>query len=146
MSMQLIPYLNFDGHTEEAMNFYRGIFGGTLELLRMSEMPMQVPEEHKHRVMHASLKSEVISLMASDGRLDRHTVMGDNVHLSLHFTDTEVQTHTFDALAIGGEVTQPLMDAFFGRFGTLIDRFGTHWMFMCTPPAGSALNASRPGE
>ncbi len=136
MSMQLIPYLNFNGHTDEAMRFYNSVFGGTLEVMRMGDAPMPVPDEHKQRVMHASLKSEFISIMASDGRLDRPTIMGDNVYLSLHFTDTDTQTRIFDALAVGGEVTQPLMDAFFGRFGTLKDRFDMNWMFMCTPSAG----------
>lgn len=133
MATTLIPYLNFNGHTAEAMHFYHGILGGKLEVMRMGDAPMDVPAELKDRVMHAALTTDSLTLLASDGRLDQPTTMGDNVHLSLHFVDVAEQSRVFEALAVGGTVTQPLTDAFFGRFGTLKDRFGACWMFICAP-------------
>jgi PhnB protein len=133
MTTTLCAYLNFDGRTEEAMRFYADCLGGTLEIMRLGDVPMPqpVPDAHKNRVLHAALKTDTITLMASDGRVGQPPVVGDSVHLNLNFTDKAEQQRVFDKLAVGGTVVQPLMDAFFGRFGMLKDRFGTSWMFVC---------------
>jgi PhnB protein len=40
----------------------------------------------------------------------------------------------FNALAEGGQVSQPLMKTFFSpRFGMVTDRFGVSWMIHATP-------------
>ena len=57
--MKLIPYFNLSGNAEEAMNFYRGVFGGQIEIMRWSEMPpdprMPVNDALQNKVMHGSL-------------------------------------------------------------------------------------------
>ncbi|MDP1820756.1 MAG: hypothetical protein Q8K58_12825 [Acidimicrobiales bacterium] len=41
----------------------------------------------------------------------------------------------FDALAEGGQVTQPLLPTFFSAaFGMCVDRFGTPWMIVAPGP------------
>ena len=57
MSIHLHPYIFFTGDCREAMEFYRGIFGGKLEMQAFSEVPGEVPgkEEHPDWIMHASL-------------------------------------------------------------------------------------------
>lgn len=129
----LVPYLNFNGRTEEAMRFYADSIGGKLEVMHLGDVPMPqpVPPEHKNRVLHASLKTPTLTLLASDGRVDQPTVFGDNVNLCLQFADNAELQRVFDKLAAGGTVTQPPIDAFFGRFGLLKDRFGMSWMFVC---------------
>ena len=58
--------------------------------------------------------------------------MGDNIHMSLNFTDEAEQTKIFEHLSTGGKITMPLGDTFWGaRFGMLTDQFGIHWMFNC---------------
>lgn len=37
--MILTPYVSFPGTAEEAMNFYKSVFGGELMLSRWSAMP-----------------------------------------------------------------------------------------------------------
>ena len=37
--MKLIPYINLPGNAEEAINFYKDVFGGKIEINRWSEMP-----------------------------------------------------------------------------------------------------------
>jgi PhnB protein len=133
MATTLTPYLNFDGRTEEAMRFYAECLGGALEIMKMSDapMPQPVPDALKNRVLHAMLKTDGITIMASDGRVDQPPVMGDSVNLNLTFTDKTEQQRIFDKLAVGATILQPLGDAFFGRFGMLKDRFGMNWMFVC---------------
>lgn len=62
---------------------------------------------------------------------------GNRVHVCLNFDDIADMRARFDALAVGGKVTMPLDQMFWGAtFGMLTDAFGIHWMFNCmTTPA-----------
>jgi PhnB protein len=130
MATTLNPYLNFDGNTEAAMKFYAEALNGKLEVTRFGDSPVPVPADQKNRVMHAALKAEAITIMASDTPANMARNPGNSVHLSLSF-DTQVeQQRVWDKLAAGGTVGMPLANQFFGRFGTLTDKFGTNWMFI----------------
>lgn len=67
MQTKLNPYLNFQDNAREAMEFYRTVFGGRLELHTFGEYhASQVPSED-HKIMHSMLKAEnSITLMAAD--------------------------------------------------------------------------------
>lgn len=132
--MQLHPYLNFDGKTEEAFTFYAEAIGGTLtEIHRFAGVPgMDLPPELQQRVMHVGLQlADGQMLMASDtmpGMGGEH-VVGTNVSLSLHPASKEEADRVFAALSEGGTVTMPLADQFWGDYyGMLTDRFGVQWM------------------
>ena len=62
--------------------------------------------------------------------------VGNSVHLSLAFDTEAEQQRVWDKLAAGGKIAMPLANQFFGRFGTLTDKFGTNWMFIASaaPP------------
>ncbi len=124
----LHPYLNFDGKTEEAMKFYAEALNGKLEIMRFGDSPMPTTPENKNRVMHSTLKSDGINLMASDTMPGQPAIQGSTVHLSLNFTDKADQDRVWAKLANGGKVVMPLKDEFFGRFGILADKFGMSWM------------------
>jgi PhnB protein len=132
MTIELHPYLNFDGNTDQAMKFYAECLGGKLEIMRFGDSPMDVPADQKNRVMHATLKSDTFTLMASDTMPNQPSTRGNNVHLSLNFKTKEEQTRAWDRLSQGGKVNMPLGDQFFGRFGMLTDRFGINWMLHFT--------------
>jgi PhnB protein len=129
------PYLNFNGTTEEAFNFYKKVFGGEFTLLqRIRETPMakQFPENEQDRVMHVSLpigKGNV--LMASDvlESMGQKLTPGNNYHISLATESEAETTKLFNALSAGGNVTMPLEKQFWGAlFGMCIDKFGVSWM------------------
>ena len=127
---KLIPYLNFYGRCTEAMNFYKGIFGGDLQLMLAGDSPAkdQVPSELHDQVMHSHLKSSTIEIMASD-MAPVQPVEGNTAYLTL-ICDSEDELNDFyNKLSEGGKVEQPLTKAFFGWFGSLEDKFGKHWMF-----------------
>lgn len=130
--MQLEPYIFFYGRCEEALEFYKGAIGGTYELNRFEGSPMaeQVPANARNKIMHATFKGDGFSFMASDGDLSKKLdAQAGNVSLSLGITDGAQAERVFDALAQGGTVSQPFGDAFWGgKFGVLVDRFGTEWM------------------
>jgi len=134
MKSTLIPYLNFNGNTAEAMKFYQSILGGELTLQTFGEAGMAKAPEEKGRVIHASLKNEALSFMASDGHPNQRVNFGDNIHLSIIGSDEDKLTNFFNKLAQGGKVDMPLAKQFWGdTFGMLTDKFGVHWMVNIAP-------------
>ena len=127
---KLNPYLNFNGRCTEAMNFYKGIFGGDLQLMLAGDSPAkdQMPPEMHNQVMHSHLKSTTIEIMGSD-MAPVQPVEGNTVYLALICESEDELNEFYNKLSEGGKVEQPLTKAFFGWFGSLEDKFGKHWMF-----------------
>jgi PhnB protein len=134
---QLNPYLAFPGNAEEALNFYKDVFGGTIEsLMRFDTMPadggMQVPEDYKNKVLHSTFKADQMMFMASDSMPGQKVMGGDNVSMSVNMDKPEEVDMVFNKLAQGGKVTMPLANTFWGAyFGMLQDKYGINWMFNC---------------
>ena len=130
--MAFHPYLFFSGRCREAFTRYKEIFGGELFLMPMSDMPPgegQVPEGQGDKILHAALTfADGNMLMASDDPTgDVGKVEG--IHVSFEAPDADEARRVFDALAEGGDVTQPLLKTFFSpAFGMCVDRFGIPWM------------------
>ncbi len=135
------PYLNFNGNTEEAFNFYKSVFGGEFAMvMRFGEMPgcdempedKQISEGDKSKIMHIALpigKDNV--LMATDAidSMGQKLTEGNNFSISISTDSKEEAENLFNALAEGGTVTMPLADTFWGAyFGMLKDKFGIQWM------------------
>ena len=132
MATQLVPYIFFYGRCEEALEFYKAAFGGSYEMMRVSDSPMasQMPPEAAKSIMHASFTAGEIAFMASDGR-EGKTVDSDagNVSLALSFDDGARGEAIFNVLADGGKVNMAIDTAFWGgRFGNVTDKFGTEWL------------------
>ena len=137
METTLVPYLNFDGQTAEAMKFYQSILGGELNIQTFAEAGMADKPEIADMVMHAHLKNEALNIMASDTNPDHSPPLaaGNNVNLSLNGSDEAKLTQVFNRLAAGGTVDMPLEKQFWGdTFGMLTDKFGIHWMVNISPP------------
>ncbi len=125
------PYLFFNGNCKEAMEFYKGVFGGELTMQTYGEIPGDKPEAMQgmdDKVMHSSLRTDDFHLMASDST--RKDKFGESfISLSLGGTDEEKLRGWFDKLGEGGKVSQPLKKEFWGDlFGGLTDKFGVDWM------------------
>lgn len=128
----LRPYVFFYGRCEEALEFYKRVFGGSYELQRNSEAPSEehVASDFRNKVMHASFTAPGISFFASDGR-EAKTVDPEegNVSLAIDVEGADAGQQLFDALCEGGTAAVPFGDAFWGgKFGMVNDRFGTQWM------------------
>ena len=80
--------------------------------------------------MHAILTSNGVTVMASDAMPNQPITNGNSVSLSINCQSVDEINQLFNSLAEGGQITMPLDDTFWGaRFGMLIDKFGTCWMF-----------------
>ena len=83
--------------------------------------------------MHAHLETGGGTLLISDGRPGESIKTGGNIVVCLQYEGRADIDRHFAALSEGGSVEEPLQDTFWGaRFGMVIDRFGTHWMFNAT--------------
>jgi len=137
-------YLNFKDSTEEAFNFYKGIFRSEFAgtgVARFSDVPPSagappLPEKDANLIMHIELP--ILGghvLMGSDApeSMGFNLVQGNNFNVMLE-PDTRDETHTlFAALSEGGVVNQPLKEEFWGAlYGSCTDKYGVHWMFNCT--------------
>lgn len=132
--MQLNAYLNFPGHTEEAFNFYKSVFGGefaTLQRFKDTPHGAEMSAEEQEKLMHVALPVGDNMLMGSDAleSMGQKTTMGNNMSLSLHPKTKEEADRIFKGLSEGGQVTMPLADTFWNAyFGMLTDKFGIQWM------------------
>lgn len=132
--MQINPYLNFQGNTEEAFNFYKSIFGGEFEgLMRFKDGPAdpKLTPEELEKIMHISLKIGESSLMGTDclTSFNQKVVFGNNNSLCINPATKEEADRIFTALSAGGKVDMPMAEMFWGDyFGSFTDKFGVLWM------------------
>ena len=136
MTVQLSPYLNFAGNTREAMEFYRDVFGGRLDVLTFADMKLDdMPPEG---VMHAALITDQFSLFASDAMPGaEQSWNGTRVYLAFMGDDVETLTVWFYRLAEHGRIAMPLEKQMWGdTYGQVVDRFGIEWMVNISGDAG----------
>ncbi|WP_144836089.1 VOC family protein [Kocuria rosea] len=131
MPMLLNPYFSFRDTAEEAMTFYRSVFGGELSVSRFSEYGASDHPAEQDKVMHSMLTTGTgMVLMAADTPNSMDLAVGENVSVSVSGDDESVMRGWWEALGAGGTVTMPLEEApWGGLFGMCTDRFGIHWMF-----------------
>lgn len=131
MPMLLNPYFSFRDTAEEAMTFYRSVFGGELSVSRFSEYGASDDPAEQDKVMHSMLTTGTgMDLMAADTPNSMDLAVGENVSVSVSGDDESVMRGWWEALGAGGTVTMPLEEApWGGLFGMCTDRFGIHWMF-----------------
>ena len=141
--MQLNHYLNFQGKTEAAFNFYKSVFGGEFSFLKKySELPdAQVSDKEKDYILHVSLPiNEFTILMGSDtsdqfcAQSSTVFTQGTNHYISINLDACEPAEakRLFDALAINGQIEMPLEKTLWGAlYGAFTDQFGVKWMVNC---------------
>src|ERR1051326_1733195 len=97
----LNPYIFFDGQCKEAMEFYKGVFGGQLTIQTMGEVPeearAQAMNPDPDRIMHASLEGGGIKLMGSDSA--KASAKAAKIELSISGSDDTKLRKIFDSLA-----------------------------------------------
>lgn len=130
--MQVNSYLIFNGQCEEALNFYKSVFGGEAMLNRYEGSPMPFPPEYKNKILHANWQFEGNTVMLCDTVPGSAYKEGNNFSLFVNIPQVITMDGLFQKLSQGGTITMPLQDTFWGaRFGTIRDKFGVNWMFSC---------------
>jgi PhnB protein len=129
------PYLNFNGNTEEAFNFYKSVFGGEfVAVMRFKDNPdcAQWSEADRERIMHIALpigNGDVLMATDSLESLGQTLTQGNNFYIALSPTSKEEAEKLFNGLSAGGKIEMPLQDMFWGAYyGSFTDKFGIQWM------------------
>ncbi len=137
--MQVQPYLFFDGHAQQAAEFYQQAVGAKiLMMVRFKDNPDpmppgRLPPGSEEKVMHMRLQVGDSTILMSDGHCTGKASF-QGFSLSLTVPDDAAAARTFAALSQGGAVTMPLGKTFFSSsFGMLTDRFGVAWMVYVEP-------------
>ncbi|MFJ7327528.1 VOC family protein [Streptomyces cyaneofuscatus] len=128
MGSRLNPYISFDGNARQAMEFYREVFGGELEVSTAADTgSADSPDADK--VLHAQLDTpDGYTVMAWDVPEGVPYRPGTDVAVYLGGDDGELRVR-FERLSVGGTVTMPLEKQAWGdEAGALVDRFGITWM------------------
>jgi PhnB protein len=117
-TIQLTPFINFQGRAREAVEFYQKVLGGELEL----------QAGPNGRIGQARLEAEGVHIIATDGHPDYPAKVGENLALFLEGSDGPRLTGIFKALSQGGKVNMPLAkQPWGGQVGWLVDKFGISW-------------------
>jgi len=132
-------YLNFQGNTEEAFNFYKTVFKTEFSapIMRIKDMPQgpnvpQLSESELNYVMHVALPIVGgTELMGTDmlESMGHKLSIGNNVTISLQLDSKEEADTLYKALSDGGSDKAPMSDQFWGYWGCCMDKFGIRWMF-----------------
>jgi PhnB protein len=130
MQSKLNPYLSFKANTREAMEFYRTVFGGKLELHTFQEYHASQDPSEDNKIMHSMVEAENgITFMAADTPNSMEYRAGTNMSMSLSGDNEAELKAYFEKLSAGGRVTMPLEKAPWGdAFGMCTDKFGVQWL------------------
>jgi PhnB protein len=136
--MNVMPYLNFDGRCEEALEFYKKSVGAKVDMMmRCKEAPEpgQIKPGLEDKILHSSFTLGKSMIMASDG-YNQNSPNFNGISLALSAATESEAKKWFDALADGGQVRMPLTKTFFSpAFGMLADKFGVPWMVVVSTEA-----------
>lgn len=140
-TIQLTPYLNFDGNCEEAMRFYASVFQTPFiaEPTRMKDAPGMseaLAPEYQNRVLNVGFPIGSQLLMGSDilPSMGQKFIPGNNNYIHITAPSREEATRWFEALSERGQVEMPMADQFWGDYyGSFTDRYGVCWMISHNP-------------
>lgn len=132
-------YVNFDGKTEEAFEFYRSVFKTEFinGIQRLGDLPPQedqppVADNLKSMVLHVELPllgGHVLMGTDAPKEMGFTLTMGNNMHINLEPDSREEAQRLFDELSAGGKIEMPMQDMFWGAFyGNFQDKYGINWM------------------
>jgi PhnB protein len=115
----VVPYIDFGDRSQEAIAFYRDIFGGDAEV--------QLQDE---RVIHLEFRAGGIHFMGSDLHGDQPGQgSGSGCSLVLNCDEEEQLREFYARLAAGGtEVYSPTDSGWGAVVAHCTDRFGVTWM------------------
>jgi PhnB protein len=133
-SMQISPYLSFNGDCEAAFRFYERCLGGTMGAMhRYGGSPMEhmAPVEWSDKIMHGSITVADLVIMGADAVPEQYETP-QGFTLSLQIKGVDEAERVFRILSAGARIVMPLEKTFWAeRFGVLVDRFGIKWQVNC---------------
>lgn len=132
MAARLNPYITFDGDARQALEFYQGIFGGTLSLNTYADFGggEEPAGDLADKIMHGMLETDSgFTLMCADNPPGMEYRPGNNISVSVSGEDDAQLRAYWERLSADGTVSVPLEKQMWGDvFGMCTDRFGIIWL------------------
>ena len=130
MQSRLNPYIGFKDNAREALEFYKTIFGGKLEIHTFEEYHASEDPAELSKVMHGMLEADNgVTFMASDTPNSMEYKPAAGISMSLSGDNDAELSGYYEKLAEGGTKTMPLENAPWGdKFGMVVDKYGITWM------------------
>lgn len=135
----LHPWINFNGNAEEALTFYKSIFGGEFtKIVRFKDIAsadFPVPDAEAQKIMRIGLPiGKNTILFANDvpsfmGKVNEN----ENRSKILVSADNKKEADAiFIGLSAGGQIEVPISSGPGGMyFGALRDKYGIEWIVEC---------------
>lgn len=126
------PYISFPGNARTALEFYRDVFGGTLDLVTYEDIPMEdMPiTPPPGAVAHAQLHGGLVTLAGADDLGEEPQPLEGSAYSMMLMPETVEQGRELfeKLLAAGGKLDMPFELAPWGdHFGQVTDQFGVRW-------------------
>jgi PhnB protein len=136
VTSRLNPYISFSDNARQAMEFYKGVFGGTLTLNTYGELGGDHGTQDADKIMHGMLETDSgFTLMGADTPPHEEHNPGTNIAVSLSGDDADELRGYWQKLCEGGTVSVPLEKQMWGdEFGMCIDQFGIGWLVNISQP------------
>lgn len=132
-------YLNFQGKTEEAFNFYKTAFKTEFlaPIMYMKDAPPNpnapaIPANELNAVMHVGMPILGGTIIMGTDFLEsmgHKIVVGNNTTICLSPDTKEEADRLFNLLSAGGSDIAPMRQEFWGYWGCCLDKYGIRWMF-----------------
>jgi PhnB protein len=121
----VVPYINFGDKGQEAITFYKGVFGGDAEVQLEGE-----------RVIHLDFQAGDIHFMGSDLQGDQAGLERSNGYSLVLNCDSEEQLRDFYAKLVDGgkEVFAPADSGWGATIAHCTDQCGVTWMLNYDKP------------
>lgn len=135
------PWINFNGNAEEALTFYRSVFGGEFtKIVRFKDLASDefpIGEDDINKIMYVGLpigKNNVLIANDVPAFLGR---VNENENRSKIYVATESREEAdkiFSGLSAGGTVEGPIGDSPWDTYaGMFRDKFGIEWIVEFDP-------------
>ena len=121
----ILPYINFGEKSQEAVKFYKSVFGGDASVQSEGE-----------RVMHLDFQAGDIHFMGGDLQSDQAGLERDNGYSLVLNCDSEEQLRDFYAKLVDGgkEVFAPTDSGWGAIIAHCTDQFGVTWLLNYDKP------------
>jgi PhnB protein len=130
------PWINFNGNAEEALTFYKSVFGGEFtKIIRFKDIATAeypVAEKEANKIMYIALPIGKNNVLIAN---DVPEVMGkvnENENRSKILVSVDIKEEAerlFNGLSVGGQVEGPMGDSPWGSYaGMFRDKYGIEWL------------------
>ena len=135
------PWINFNGNAEEALTFYKSVFGGEFKkIVRFKDLAgpeFPVADKEANKVMYIALpvgKNNVLVANDVPEFMGRTNENENRSKILVSVESREEADKIFNGLSAGGNVEGPIGDTPWGSYaGMFRDKYGIEWIVEFAP-------------